>query len=76
MPDTSADTRSVPTSPLLPCGDEIHTISSGHAGQEQRVIALGPYPGASCRVWCPEHGWLKVTEEQLDEIAGSCDGIA
>ena len=59
---------------ILPCDHpvQLHRLTDGR----KVPIGLGPYPGRSASVWCPHDGWVKVTDEQFNEVKEVSGGIA
>ena len=59
---------------VLPCGDPPPTfeVKDGRS----LPIGLGPYPGLSPQVWCNEHGWVTVSDEQFAAVKEHFGGTA
>ena len=73
MPETSPTAQPVATV-TLPCGDEPPTFDT--VSGLSIPIGLTPRSGLSAEMWCHEHGWVDVTDEQFAAIKEHFGDIA
>lgn len=58
----------------IACGDKVRLYAV--ADGRRLPIGLGPYPDLPTKLWCPEHGWVTVSDEEFARVKEHFGGIA